>query len=103
ETSLEEGMGICEEIRAAVENTTFLEREWGFSMPPLHLRGILSGSIGVARYIPDTTSTASLDIERSELLRRADMAMYRAKSLGKNQVVVWDPSNQRQGFQHPSL
>jgi GGDEF domain-containing protein len=65
-------------------------------MPPLHLRGILSASIGVARYIPDTTSTASLDIERSELLRRADMAMYQAKSLGKNKVVVWDPSTQRE-------
>jgi len=96
QTSLEEGLRICEEIRHAVESTTFLEREWGFSMPPLHLRGILSASIGVARYIPDTTSTTSLDIERSELLRRADMAMYRAKSLGKNKVVVWDPSTQRQ-------
>ena len=39
ETSLEEGMRVCEEIREAVETTTFLEREWGFSMPPLHLRG----------------------------------------------------------------
>jgi diguanylate cyclase (GGDEF)-like protein len=94
ETSLEEGLRICEEIRAAVEGTTFLEREWGFSMPPLRLRGILSASIGVARYVPDTSSTTSLDIERSELLRRADMAMYRAKSLGKNQVVVWDSSMQ---------
>jgi GGDEF domain-containing protein len=81
---------VCEEIRDAVENTTFLEREWGFSMPPLHLRGILSASIGVARYVPDPGSTTSLDMERSELLRRADMAMYHAKSLGKNQVVVWD-------------
>jgi len=92
ETSLEEGLRICEEIRDAVVTTTFLEREWGFSMPPLHLRGILSASIGLARYIPDPSHTASLDMERSELLRRADMAMYRAKSLGKNQVVVWDPA-----------
>src|ERR1044071_6059 len=103
ETTLKVGLEICEELRIAIERTTFLEREWGFSMPPLHLRGILSASIGVARYIPDAASPASLDIERSELLRRADMAMYQAKSLGKNQVVVWDPSTQRQGFQQPSL
>src|SRR5687768_4021557 len=97
ETSIEEGLRVCEEIREAVESTTFLEREWGFSMPPLHLRGILSASIGIARYIPDPNTTESLDMERSELLRRADMAMYHAKSLGKNKVVVWDPSTQRQG------
>ena len=93
ETTVEEGLRLCEEIRHAIERTTFLEREWGFSMPPLHLRGILSASIGVARHQPNRDSTnASLEIEKSELLRRADMAMYHAKSLGKNQVVVWDAS-----------
>jgi diguanylate cyclase (GGDEF)-like protein len=92
ETTLEEGLGVCEEIRHTIETTTFLEREWGFSMPPLHLRGILSASIGVARYLPNGDSTTSFEVEKSELLRRADIAMYHAKSLGKNQVVVWDQS-----------
>ncbi|HEX2060379.1 MAG TPA: sensor domain-containing diguanylate cyclase [Thermoanaerobaculia bacterium] len=90
DTSLAEGLRVCEDIRQTIENTTFLEREWGFSMPPLNLRGILSASIGVALHIPDPNSTASVDVEKSELLRRADIAMYHAKSLGKNQVVVWD-------------
>jgi diguanylate cyclase (GGDEF)-like protein len=102
ETSIDEGLRLCEEIREAVESTTFLEREWGFSMPPLHLRGILSASIGVARYIPDPASTGSLDIERSELLRRADIAMYRAKSLGKNKVVVWEAETLREPSRHLS-
>jgi diguanylate cyclase (GGDEF)-like protein len=92
ETTLEEGLRVCEEIRQTIEGTVFLEREWGFSMPPLHLRGILSASIGVARYLPNRDSTTSFEVEKSELLRRADMAMYHAKSLGKNQVVVWDQS-----------
>jgi diguanylate cyclase (GGDEF)-like protein len=90
QTTLDEGLRVCEEIRQAIESATFLEREWGFSMPPLRLSGVLSASIGVARYIPDADSTESFDIEKSELLRRADIAMYRAKELGKNQVVVWD-------------
>ena len=91
ETTLEEGLGVCEEIRRAVESTVFLEREWGFSMPPLNLRGVLSASIGVAAYAPATASgDSSVELEKSELLRRADIAMYHAKSLGKNQVVVWD-------------
>jgi len=90
ETTLEEGLRICEEIRHAIETTAFLEREWGFSMPPLHLRGILTASIGLALYVPEEAPPLALDLERSELLRRADVAMYHAKSLGKNRVVVWD-------------
>jgi diguanylate cyclase (GGDEF)-like protein len=90
ETTVEEGMKVCEEIRRTIEATTFLEREWGFSMPPLHVRGILSASIGIAIHVPKPEGTASLEHEKNELLRRADMAMYHAKSLGKNQVVVWD-------------
>ena len=87
-TTLDEGMKICEEIRRTVETTTFLAREWGFSMSPLNVGGILTSSIGVAQYIPDRDSTVSIEIEKNELLKRADAAMYRAKSLGKNQVVV---------------
>jgi diguanylate cyclase (GGDEF)-like protein len=90
DTTLDEGLRICEEVRRTVEATSFLDREWGFSMPALHLRGVLTVSIGVARYIPGDPSAPSVELEKSELLRRADIAMYRAKSLGKNQVVVWD-------------
>jgi diguanylate cyclase (GGDEF)-like protein len=89
DTKLEEGRAVCEEIRFAVENATFLEREWGFSMPPLHLHGILSASIGMAEHVPDPGSIVPLEQEKSDLLRRADAAMYRAKSLGKNRVVVF--------------
>ena len=71
-----------------IEETTFLDREWGFSMPPLHLSGLLSASLGIAQHVPVPDLTQSLEQEKSDLLRRADAAMYRAKSLGKNLVVV---------------
>jgi diguanylate cyclase (GGDEF)-like protein len=90
DTSIEQGISVCEEIRRTVASTTFLEREWGFSMPPVNLRGILSASIGIARFAPEAGSIASVDLDKNELLRRADVAMYHAKSLGKNQTVVWD-------------
>ena len=89
-TSLGEGLRVCEEIRHTIETTSFLEREWGFSMPPVHLRGVLSASIGVARHVPQRDTAVSIDVEKNELLRHADAAMYHAKSIGKNRVVVWD-------------
>src|ERR1051325_4398614 len=92
DTTLDAGLALGEEIRRTIEETSFLDREWGFSMPPVHLRRILSASIGIARHIPDCNSTTSFDIEKNELLRRADAAMYQAKALGKNQVVVWNPA-----------
>jgi diguanylate cyclase (GGDEF)-like protein len=86
-TSLADGMSLCEEIRDAIATTTFLAREWGFNNPPLNLSGILSASIGIAQFISSGDATPD-EREKSELLRRADAAMYRAKSAGKNQVAV---------------
>jgi diguanylate cyclase (GGDEF)-like protein len=88
DTTLEAGLAVCEEIREAIESAIFLEREWGFSMAPLSLRGIISASLGIAQHVPDRSPEASVEREKSDLMRRADSAMYRAKSLGKNQVVV---------------
>ncbi len=88
DTKLEHGMEMCEEIRKTIESTTFLEREWGLGNPPLQLNGVISASIGIAQHMPDRNSTVAIEQEKSELLRRADAAMYRAKSRGKNQVVV---------------
>jgi diguanylate cyclase (GGDEF)-like protein len=87
-TKLDDGIAVCEEIRRTIEETTFLAREWGFSMPPLHLAGLLSASLGIAQHVPVADPNESLEQEKSDLLRRADAAMYQAKSLGKNLVVV---------------
>jgi diguanylate cyclase (GGDEF)-like protein len=87
-TTLEEGIGVAEEIRSTIANASFLDREWGFSMPPLHLRGILSASIGIAQHLPDVNGSLPIEQEKNILLKRSDAAMYRAKSQGKNQVVV---------------
>jgi diguanylate cyclase (GGDEF)-like protein len=87
-TDLQQGIAVCEEIRRTIESASFLDREWGFSMPPLHLRGAISASLGIAQYLPEHAGDAPLEHEKNDLLKRADAAMYRAKSLGKNQVVV---------------
>lgn len=87
-TSVEHCMEACEEIRHTIENTTFLERDWGLGNPPLNLHGVISASIGIAQHVPNREGAQSIEHVKSELLRRADAAMYRAKSRGKNQVVV---------------
>jgi diguanylate cyclase (GGDEF)-like protein len=92
DTSLEQALEIADEIRRAIQAAVFLSREWGFSMPPLHLGGILTASIGLAAYVPDPAHQGPVELEKGELLRRADAAMYRAKSLGKNKAVVWNES-----------
>ena len=88
DTTLDEGVNICEQIRGAIESAVFLDRDWGFSMPALSLGGIVTASIGIAEYRGDAAAAQSVEQEKNDLLRRADAAMYRAKSAGKNQVVV---------------
>lgn len=89
DTALAAGVAVCEEIRETIATTVFLDHEWAYHMPPLHLAGVISASIGLAQYLPDRDSKRALDIEKNELVKHADVAMYRAKSAGKNQVVVY--------------
>jgi diguanylate cyclase (GGDEF)-like protein len=88
DTKLPEALKIGEEIRHTIAENVFLSREWGYRMPPMHLGGIISASLGIAQHIPDPNTKMSIDMEKNELVKRADAAMYRAKSQGKNQVVV---------------
>ena len=88
DTLLEDALSVAEEIRSTIATTTFLDREWALNNPPLHLRGILSASVGIAEHVPTADPSIAVEYEKADLLRRADAAMYKAKSLGKNQVVV---------------
>ena len=88
ETPLQAGIEWADELRRIIGGNTFLAREWGFNNPALNLEKIITASIGVAEHVPDAKTPLSIEQEKSELLRRADAAMYRAKSLGKNKVVI---------------
>ncbi|MEO8216837.1 MAG: sensor domain-containing diguanylate cyclase [Acidobacteriota bacterium] len=89
--STEEGLRYAEEVRKAIEETVYLSRTYGYGLPALRLRNIVTASIGVAVY-HDVGDGESIDTEKSELLSRADGAMYEAKSQGKNRVVVGEPA-----------
>ncbi|MGA7613912.1 MAG: sensor domain-containing diguanylate cyclase [Thermoanaerobaculia bacterium] len=86
---LEAGLVAAERIRESIAGNTFLSTEYGFGLPPLFLRGVVSASIGVAFYDPGKDSGSS-EQKKNDLLRLADTAMYQAKNDGRNQVYVAD-------------
>lgn len=73
------GCGLDDAERTARRLIETLER-------PFHVLGVaahISASIGIA--------TADPDVDDPEAVRRADVAMYRAKQSGRGQVVRYDP------------
>jgi diguanylate cyclase (GGDEF)-like protein len=88
EMKLDEGVALAELIRVAIVENVFLDRDYGFGMPALHLRGVLSASFGVAEYVANQKDFDSTESRKNDLLKRADAAMYMAKSQGKGRIVV---------------
>jgi len=76
ETSLSGGVVIAERIRQVIESTKFLKSQ--------NIEARISASIGIAAY-PETAD----DVRG--LISSADRAMYQAKTLGKDRVVVATP------------
>jgi diguanylate cyclase (GGDEF)-like protein/PAS domain S-box-containing protein len=66
---------------------------------PYQLEGVVhrcSASIGVTLFLADSVS-------RDELMKQADLAMYRAKEAGRNRVRFFDPSMQIAVIQRAAL
>jgi diguanylate cyclase (GGDEF)-like protein len=85
----ETGMAVAERIRSAIAEKSFIEADYGFGLPPLHLSGLVTASVGLAVYDPRSAAAAdSNDVKKNDILRRADAAMYEAKAGGKNRVVL---------------
>ncbi len=76
---------VAERIRQAVASAVFLETARGLEFPALHLRNAVTASVGVAALEPGDEVT---DEPALWLIRAADRAMYRAKSAGKDRVIL---------------
>jgi diguanylate cyclase (GGDEF)-like protein len=77
ETSLENAIIVADRLRNAVESLPIVYE--GNRIP-------VTMSFGIA------SLSAALSLSKEELIRRADAAVYRAKSSGKNRCCVFDGS-----------
>ena len=84
-----EAMAIAERLRADIEQAVFCNAPGEIQPEPLFLSGI-GCSIGVATLSRHVPREQSLAIAKSQLLRLADSAMYRAKESGRNRVMLAD-------------
>jgi len=85
--TLEKSIEVAVSIEEAIREYDFLSREYGHGVPVLHLRGVLSASIGIAAFDP-VTGASDWNAMKNDLLRRADQAMYDAKAAGRGKIVV---------------
>jgi len=81
ETSLEQGQIVAEKIRIKISQIKIASRKGNIT---------LTVSIGIASTEQEADlRCSSLDCAGEELLKRADEALYQAKSMGKNRVEIW--------------
>jgi diguanylate cyclase (GGDEF)-like protein/PAS domain S-box-containing protein len=78
----------AEQIHQALRQPFELETHTSIGLPAMTLRYTCSGSIGVALF-------GMLDEPLTEVLKRADLAMYKSKQDGRNLIRCYDPAAQR--------
>ncbi len=88
EHDLEQTRVVAEDMRARIAGSSFIVDE-SVQGPRVTIAGIITASVGVASLRGAALSLEmSPWVQKNELLRLADRAMYDAKDAGKNQVCV---------------
>ena len=79
---------VAEELREAIEYNIFLREPSSHGEPPINIKGVISCSVGVASLNSNVEASDNLREMEKRLIKAADRAMYKAKDLGKNRVVL---------------
>jgi diguanylate cyclase (GGDEF)-like protein len=87
---LEMACEVATSIQTALEETRFLQGSFSWANGPVYWRQPLTTSIGVAVYPHHLPRQGTTDMKKNLLLRAADLAMYRGKEDGKNQIRIAD-------------
>jgi GGDEF domain-containing protein len=88
--TLEAGCEVAKRIQDELANTQFLQGSFSWSDGPVYWRQPLTSSIGIAVYPHHLPRLGTTDLKKNLLLRAADLAMYRGKENGKDQIRIAD-------------
>jgi|MudIll2142460700_1097286.scaffolds.fasta_scaffold63775_2 diguanylate cyclase (GGDEF)-like protein len=95
--NLDQAATVAEALRKAVAEWTFLPMAIGPGEPALNLKNIITMSAGVASYRAHCPPYLPPAEQKNQLLKRADAALYGAKTKGKNCVVAAAPGWESEG------
>ena len=87
---LEMACAVGTAIQKTLAETKFLQGNFSWSEGPVYWRQPLTTSIGVAVYPHHVPRQGTTDMKKNLLLRAADLAMYRGKENGKDQIRIAD-------------
>ncbi len=94
---LDQATEVAEALRKAVADWTFLPMAIGPGEPALNLKNIITMSGGIASYRAHCPPFLPPSEQKNQLLKRADAALYIAKTKGKNCVVPAAPGWESEG------
>jgi diguanylate cyclase (GGDEF)-like protein len=87
---LEMACDVARRIQKELAATQFLQGSFSWSEGPVYWRRPLTSSIGIAVYPHHLPRQGTTDLKKNLLLRAADLAMYRGKENGKDQIRIAD-------------
>lgn len=83
-----EAAAYAEHVRSNIVNNIFLKKKLPGMNAPLNIRGVITCSIGVASFPGNVRQRKNSREMADGLIRAADKAMYLAKELGRNRIVL---------------
>ncbi len=79
-----------ERLRKTIEEHVFLKKRQAGIEKALHIKGLLTCSVGVASIKKNTRPNKTVKKVRDSLIKQADNAMYASKKNGKNMTTIAD-------------